>query len=325
MIEKPVKDLKIVFMGTPDFAVASLSALIDYGCNVAAVITAPDKPAGRGMKIQETLVKRFAVDRNIKVLQPEKLKDEHFLNELKKINADLQIVVAFRMLPEVVWDMPRLGTINLHASLLPQYRGAAPINWALINGENRTGVTTFFLQHEIDTGDILLRKEVNITDEDNAGSLHDKLMNTGAGLLCETVELISQGNYQPVPQINDGLAQVLKSAPKIFRDDCRIDWKQPAKKIRNHIRGLSPYPAAWSELVSVTGEKISIKIFDTDFIEKNHTSGIGTIESDQKSNIYVFVPDGIVEIKFLQIAGKRKMTPAEFLPGFRDIQNWRLE
>ncbi|HCO66918.1 MAG TPA: methionyl-tRNA formyltransferase, partial [Dysgonomonas sp.] len=237
------KDLRIVFMGTPDFAVASLKNLVDNNYTIAGVITMPDKPAGRGHKLQYSAVKQYALDNNLPLLQPEKLKDESFLESLKSWKADLQIVVAFRMLPEVVWNMPRFGTFNLHASLLPQYRGAAPINWAIINGEKETGVTTFFLTHEIDTGKIILQKKVPIMEEDNAGIIHDKLMNIGAGLVCKTVDLLLENKIDGIPQdnlISD--ENELKPAPKIFKETCKIDWNKSSASIHNLIRGLSPHP-----------------------------------------------------------------------------------
>src|SRR3569833_2301463 len=238
--------MRIVFMGTPEFAVASLEALIEAGCNIVGVLTAPDKPAGRGQKVSESAVKQYANAHNIKVLQPEKLKNEQFLSDLRALNADLQVVVAFRMLPEIVWNMPPKGTINLHASLLPQYRGAAPINWVLINGEKESGVTTFFLKHDIDTGDILFTEKVTLTGKETAGELHDRLMAKGAGLLVKTVKAIESGRYteSPQEQLTEGVK--LRHAPKIFKDDCKIDWTQPAQNIYNLIRGLSPYPTAFT-------------------------------------------------------------------------------
>jgi methionyl-tRNA formyltransferase len=252
--------MKIIFMGTPQFAVASLDALIKAGCDVVAVVTAPDKPAGRGQKLNESAVKQYAVANGIKVLQPEKLKDPEFLHELKSLHADLQVVVAFRMLPEVVWSMPPRGTINLHASLLPQYRGAAPINWVLINGEKESGVTTFFLKHEIDTGDILFTEKITLTGDETAGDLHDRLMHKGAGLLVKTVKGVESGRYNEHPQsaLLDGVE--LKHAPKIFKEDCLIDWQQPAESIYNKIRGLSPYPTAYTFL----NDKI-LKVFNATF------------------------------------------------------------
>jgi methionyl-tRNA formyltransferase len=251
-------------MGTPEFAVTSLEELLESGCDVVGVVTAPDKPAGRGQVITEPEVKKFAAARGIKVLQPEKLKDAEFLAQLKALNADLQVVVAFRMLPEVVWNMPPKGTINLHASLLPQYRGAAPINWAVINGETETGVTTFFLKHEIDTGDILFTEKVSVPENFTAGDLHDKLMHKGAGLLVKTVKAIESGRYKEQPQVHLAENAELKHAPKIFKEDCRVNWDKPMANVYNHIRGLSPYPTAFTTLNGKT-----LKIFNgvKDFTE----------------------------------------------------------
>src|SRR5882757_1615046 len=240
--------MRIVFMGTPEFAVASLNALIEAGCDIVGVVTAPDKPAGRGQVVSESAVKQYAVVNGLRVLQPEKLKNEEFLNDLYALQADLQVVVAFRMLPEAVWNMPPKGTINLHASLLPQYRGAAPINWVLINGEKETGVTTFFLKHDIDTGNILFTEKITLTGHETAGELHDRLMDKGAGLLVKTVKGVESGRYNEHPQsaLHDGVE--LKHAPKIFKEDCLVDWLQPAESIYNKIRGLSPYPTAYTML-----------------------------------------------------------------------------
>ncbi|MGZ3927285.1 MAG: methionyl-tRNA formyltransferase, partial [Mucilaginibacter sp.] len=248
--------MRIVFMGTPEFAVTSLDALIKAGSEIVGVVTAPDKPAGRGQKLNVSAVKQYALDNNLRVLQPEKLKNEEFLEELRSLNADLQVVVAFRMLPEAVWNMPSKGTINLHASLLPQYRGAAPINWVLINGEKESGVTTFFLKHEIDTGDILFTEKVTLTGHETAGELHDRLMYKGAGLLVKTVKGVESGRYSEHPQAELSTGTELKNAPKIFKEDCKIDWNQPAEKVYNLIRGLSPYPTAFT----ILNEKI-LKVF----------------------------------------------------------------
>lgn len=312
------EDLRIVYMGTPDFAVESLRALVEGGYNVVGVITMPDKPAGRGMKLQYSPVKQYALEAGIPLLQPEKLKNEEFLAELKAWNADLQIVVAFRMLPEVVWDMPRFGTFNLHASLLPQYRGAAPINWAVINGDKETGITTFFLQHEIDTGNVIRQEKVTIEDTDNAGIVHDKLMTLGSRLVCETVDQVLKGDLTAIPQ--DEMAQKageLRAAPKIFKETCRIDWKQNTDRIYNLIRGMAPYPAAWTELVEEDGKRTMVKIYET---AKEHTSTslpAGTLQSDGKSYLQVATPDGQIKVLSLQIAGKKRMSVDEFLRGFR--------
>jgi len=303
--------MKIVFMGTPDFAVASLKALVESrSCEVVAVITAPDKPSGRGLVMNETPVKKYAVSKGIPVLQPEKLKNPHFLEELLSCQADLQIVVAFRMLPEVVWNMPRLGTFNLHGSLLPQYRGAAPINWAVINGEIETGVTTFFLQQEIDTGNVIFAEKTPILPEDNAGTIHDKLMGLGAKLVVKTVEAIIAGNY---PQIPQDMSVELKSAPKIFKETCQIDWNLSAEKIHNFVRGLSPYPAAWTTLNDKT-----CKIYKTEIGEiADDSAKIGSIKTDGKTYLDFRNADKWIKIKELQLEGKKRMGIEEFLRGFR--------
>lgn len=303
--------MKIVFMGTPDFAVASLNALLEAGFDIVAVITAPDKPAGRGQKINVSAVKRFALTKGLKILQPIKLKNPEFIDELKSLKADLNVVVAFRMLPEIVWNMPPKGTINLHGSLLPQYRGAAPINWAIINGEKESGVTTFLLKQEIDTGDILFAEKVKIEDQDNAGTLHDKLMTIGAELLVKTVKSIESGNYKEIPQ--DKIAtKELKSAPKIFREDCLINWDQEGRKIYNQIRGLSPYPAAFCEFQNKT-----LKIYRADFEKKQHDLKCGAIESDHKNTLKFACMDGFISLIELQLEGKKKMNVNEFLRGIR--------
>ncbi|MCY4778841.1 methionyl-tRNA formyltransferase [Sphingobacterium sp. UT-1RO-CII-1] len=302
--------MRIIFMGTPDFAVASLQALLQAGENVVAVVTSTDKPAGRGQKLQESAVKKFAVAHNIPVLQPVKLKDSTFLEELASYQADLQVVVAFRMLPEVVWNMPPKGTINVHASLLPQYRGAAPINHAIMNGETKTGVTTFMLQHEIDTGVVLFATETPITSTDNAGTLHDKLMQSGAETLIKTVHAIKSGNIQPIEQ-NTLINEPLKSAPKIFKEDCLIDWNDSTENVYNKIRGLSPYPAAYTILEGKT-----LKIYD---IEKdsNVTATAGSFETDGKTQLSFSTADGRILIKELQIEGKKRMSTVDFLRGYR--------
>ena len=317
--------LRIIFMGTPEFAVASLDILIKNNYNIVGVITAADKPAGRGQQIQESDVKKYAVDKGLKVLQPDKLKDEKFLSELKALNADLQIVVAFRMLPVIVWNMPRLGTINLHGSLLPQYRGAAPINWAVINGEKETGVSTFFLQHEIDTGKIIFREKTLISENETAGDIHDRLMEIGASLILKTVKAIEENNYPQIDQaelIANGEKE--KHAPKIFKDDCKIDWNKSAAEVHDFIRGLSPYPTAFSTLSSPEGKEYSVKIFLTEKESAVHTYSIGSVLSDSKSFITVAVKDGYISIKTLQLAGKKKMDAPELLRGFQMIDNWKF-
>ena len=314
------EELRIVYMGTPDFAVESLKALVEGGYNVVGVVTMPDKPIGRhGSVLQASPVKQYAVEKGLNVLQPVKLKDEAFVEELRSLNADLQIVVAFRMLPEVVWNMPRLGTFNLHASLLPQYRGAAPINWAVINGDTETGITTFFLQHEIDTGRVIQQVKVPISDTDNVGDVHDRLMMLGGQLVVETVDNIINGTVTSVEQ-DDMLAEGedLRPAPKIFHDTCRIDWKgMNMKRIYDFIRGLSPYPAAWTELVN--GDKVlSVKIFEAEKLPADSSQySRGMILTDGKSEVKVAVDGGFLRVKTLQIAGKKKMQTEEFLRGYK--------
>ena len=304
--------MRIIFMGTPDFAVASLEALIQSGEQVVAVVTVPDKPAGRGQKIHESAVKIFARQHNIPVLQPVKLRDEAFLNDLKSFQADLQVVVAFRMLPEIVWNMPKFGTINVHASLLPQYRGAAPINHAIINGEKESGVTTFLLQHEIDTGNILLSKKVTIKETDNAGDLHDNLMVAGAETLLQTIQQLKAGTLQPKPQDVLLTTEPLKHAPKIFKEDCKINWDQPTAQVYNFIRGLSPYPAAFTLL----NDKV-LKIYRTEK-ELAHTATIpSTVETDKKSFLKIATQDGYIVISDLQHEGKKRMNVVDFLKGYR--------
>jgi methionyl-tRNA formyltransferase len=313
------KDLRIVYMGTPEFAVESLSCLVEGGYNVVGVITMPDKPVGRhGSTLQPSPVKQYAVEHGLKVLQPERLKDESFVDELRALRADLQIVVAFRMLPEVVWNMPPMGTFNLHASLLPQYRGAAPINWAVINGDTETGITTFFLKHEIDTGEIIQQERVPISDTDNVGIVHDKLMMLGGKLVLETVDNILAGSVHPIPQ--EQLLQgvdALRPAPKIFKETCRIDWNQPLKRIYDFIRGLSPYPAAWSELNQADGTKVALKIYETEKNFVEHHLPIGTVCSDGKTFFKVAVNGGYLSIKELQLAGKKRLRIEEFLRGYK--------
>lgn len=316
------EQLRIVFMGTPDFAVESLKELITNGYNVVGVVTTPDKPAGRGQKINESAVKQYAKNLNIPILQPEKLKDPDFQQTLSELKADLQVIVAFRMLPESVWNMPPLGSINVHASLLPNYRGAAPINRAIMNGEKYTGVTTFLLKHEIDTGDILQYEKIEITPDDNVGTVHDKLMYSGAKLLIRTIESICAGNTQGTPQSalmpQDG---VLKNAPKIFKDDCKINWHAPADQIINHIRGLSPYPAAFCELIKNETEIFQTKIFKATFEPTQNTKPIGSIDTDGKNFIKVHVTDGLITLHDIQLAGKKRMPIADFLRGFHIDEN----
>lgn len=301
--------MRIVFMGTPDFAVASLDILVQNGYNIVGVITAPDKPAGRGKQIQQSAVKQYAVAHNLNVLQPEKLKNPEFLAELKALNADLQIVVAFRMLPEVVWNMPPKGTFNLHGSLLPAYRGAAPINWAVMNGETQTGVTTFFLQHEIDTGSIIHQATMPIGPDESTGEVHDRMMALGAQLVLQTVKEIEQGTAKATPQDMTG---DYPHAPKIFREDCKIDWDQPLDKVYNHIRGLSPYPAAWTELDGKT-----LKIYKAKKEPANHSQPNGTLDTDGKTYLRFAVPGGYIHAEELQLEGKKRLGVKEFLTGWR--------
>lgn len=302
--------MRIVFMGTPDFAVASLEALIKSKYQVVGVVTAPDRPAGRGQKIKESAVKQCAQMFDIPVLQPERLRSPEFLKQLKELEADLQVVVAFRMLPEVVWNMPKKGTINVHASLLPQYRGAAPINHAILNGEKETGVTTFLLNHQIDTGNILLSKKIEISKTDDAGTLHDKLMHLGAHLLIETVDLLSANNITPTPQESLIDNENLKPAPKIFRNDCKIDWTKDSETIYNHIRGLSPYPGAFTELDNKT-----LKIFKSKKGDETLKHQPGQLVTDGKSFIKIATQDNYLYLLELQLQGKKKMNTEDFLRG----------
>lgn len=304
-------------MGTPDFAVEALRQLVEGGYNVVGVITMPDKPAGRGHKIQFSPVKEYALSQNLPLLQPEKLKDEAFVQALREWKADLQIVVAFRMLPEVVWNMPRLGTFNLHASLLPQYRGAAPINWAVINGDTETGITTFFLTHEIDTGEVIQQVRIPIADTDNVEIVHDKLMLLGGKLVVETVDAILNGAVKPIPQDQMAVVGELRPAPKIFKETCCINWNQPAKKVYDFIRGLSPYPAAWSELLGPQGEVIVTKIFESEKIYEKHQLEPGTVVTDNKKYIKVAVTDGFISILSLQLPSKKRLKTDELLRGFQ--------
>lgn len=312
------EQLRIVFMGTPDFAVGTLKALVENNYNVVAVVTMPDKPMGRhGSVLQSSAVKQYALSVGLPVLQPEKLKDEAFLAELRSYQADLQIVVAFRMLPEVVWAMPPRGTFNLHASLLPQYRGAAPINWAIINGDKETGVTTFFLQHEIDTGEIIHQERIAIGEDDDVETIHDQLMVLGARLVLRTVDDIVADTVVSVPQPMEG---ELRPAPKIFRETCRIDWNQSAASIHNFVRGLSPYPAAWTEFATPDGEVVNVKVY-TCHAHPGQLA-VGEVKSDGKSFLHVGTGDGVISVESLQVAGKKRMAVADFLRGHADISLW---
>ncbi len=326
------QDLRIVFMGTPEFAVASLQAQVNAGCHIVGVITAPDKPAGRGMKLQESAVKKYAAEKGFNILQPEKLKNPQFLEELRALQADLQIVVAFRMLPEVVWNMPPMGTINVHGSLLPQYRGAAPINWAIINGEKETGVTTFKLKHEIDTGDVLLQEKIAIGENETAGELHDKMKEVGAQLLVKTIRGLADGSLKETPQsaISNQQSAIgdtalsnphsplpidlssLKHAPKIFTETCRIDWNKSVDEVHNLIRGLSPFPGAFSYL----GGKM-LKIYRSEKEQTQPALQPGNFETDKKTFLKFACADGFVQVKELQLEGKKKMLVEDFLRGYR--------
>lgn len=306
--------LRIVFMGTPEFAVPSLDKLYKAGYDIVGVITAPDKPAGRGMKMTESAVKKYALEKNLKILQPQKLKAPDFIENLTKLKADVQVVVAFRMLPEVVWNMPPLGTINLHGSLLPQYRGAAPINWAIINGEKETGVTTFKLQQEIDTGNILLQEKIEISEDETAGTLHDKMMNVGADVLLKTIQQLEKGNLAEYSQNSlPAISSIpLRAAPKIFTETCEINWDQTAENVYNFIRGLSPYPRAFTYL-----DEKKIKVFsaikDTDKIETTP----GARETDYKTYLKFAARDGFISLKEIQLEGKKRMKIEDFLRGWR--------
>jgi methionyl-tRNA formyltransferase len=313
--------MRIIFMGTPGFAVPALDILVKNGYEIVGVITAPDKPAGRGMQVSKSAVKEYAEQHNLKILQPASLKSEEFISELKSLKADLQIVVAFRMLPEIVWNMPPLGTYNVHASLLPNYRGAAPINWALINGENETGVTTFKLKHEIDTGNILFQEKIKITEDMNAGELHDKLMVLGADVLLKSVRAIESGHTELKEQTNKP-ADELKHAPKIFKEHCKIDWSKSAHEIHNLVRGLSPYPAAWTELKNDAGAPVILKIYKTTIGEDTGKNEKFHFESEGGKKLKAICGTGFLYVEELQAAGKKRMQAPEFLRGFKlDPQN----
>ena len=318
------KDLRIVFMGTPEFAVASLDILVKAGYNIAGVITAPDKPAGRGRQLQQSAVKKYALAHQLHFLQPEKLKEENFLHELKALKADLQVVVAFRMLPEAVWNMPPLGTFNLHASLLPLYRGAAPINHVIINGETETGVTTFFLNNEIDKGKVIFQSSTSIGADETAGELHDRLMVTGAELVLKTVKAIEAGNYPQLEQNEfQEEASVLKLAPKIFKEDCHINWKKDIHSIYNHIRGLSPHPGAFTEFVSEEENKFSVKVYKCRIEKIDHQEKTGEVLSDYKTYLKIAVKGGFISLTEIQMAGKNRMNIGDFLRGF-NMKSWKI-
>jgi len=303
------KDLKIVFYGTPEFAVPSLKILVENGWQVSGVVTAPDKPQGRGRKVNYSPVKEYAIEAGLRILQPTNLKSDEFQLELREINPDLQIVVAFRMMPVSVWSYPKLGTFNLHASLLPAYRGAAPINWAIINGEKETGLTTFFLQHEIDTGEVIFQEAEPIADQDNVGSLYERLMNKGGKLVLKTVEAIAENKVQTKPQI---YSENLPKAPKIFKEDCEIDWNKSAKEIYNFVRGLSPYPTAWSKI-----NDLVFKIYEVDFEIAKHNNPPAYLATDNKSHLKLACADGWILLEEIQLEGRKKMKVKEFLNGYK--------
>lgn len=312
-------------MGTPDFAVLPLKKIVEAGYEVVGVVTNSDKPAGRGQKLQESAVKKYARENGLKILQPEKFRNELFLQELAGLKADLQLVVAFKMLPEVVWNMPPLGTVNLHASLLPDYRGAAPINWAIINGEKETGVTTFLLKHEIDSGNIVYQQKVRISETMTAGELHDKLMEVGAELLLKTVDALESGkaSFIEQTQLLEGREPI--GAPKIFKEDMKIDWTQDVHSVYNRIRGLSPFPTAWTELIhNETEAVLPVKIFKTEKIVQEHPHPTGTIVSDGKKTFDVYVKNGLIRVTELQLSGKKRMGVEEFLRGFR-LEEYRIK
>lgn len=319
------KDLRIVFMGTPEFAVGSLKALVEGGYNVVGVITAVDKPVGRHRNtLVPSAVKEYALSQNLPLLQPEKLKDENFINELRNLKADLQIVVAFRMLPEAVWSMPRFGTLNLHASLLPQYRGAAPINRAVMNGDTKSGVTTFFLRHDIDTGNIAMQQSVEIGPEETAGELYDELMTVGADLLLKTVDAVIDGTVKSIPQSEIKVDGELLPAPKIFTETCKIDWNKSATEIHNFIRGLAPHPTAWTE-VEHQGTKYTMKIYGARLVDKQPSQAAGTfVVAENKKHLYIAAKDGYLDILELQLSGKKRMAANVFLNGFHSPEDLKL-
>jgi methionyl-tRNA formyltransferase len=310
-----LQDLRIIFLGTPEFAVASLDALVQAGCNIVGVVTAPDKEGGRGMQLQQSAVKKYAVEKGLNVLQPEKLKAPEFIAQLQSLQADVQVVVAFRMLPEMVWNMPPMGTVNVHGSLLPQYRGAAPINWAIINGEKETGVTTFKLKHEIDTGDILLQSRLTIGEDEDAGSLHDRMKSAGAEVLVKTMVGLASGTLQEMPQLSVTETTVtLKHAPKLYTETCRIDWSKPVDEVYNLVRGLAPYPAAFTDL---RGKKL--KVYKA---QKETSDALPSDEpwvTDNKSMLKFRCADGYLHLLEIQLEGKKRMNVAEFLRGYRFV------
>ncbi len=320
------KNPRIIFLGTPEFAVAPLDQLVKKGYNVVAVVTAPDKPAGRGKKMTPPPVKKYAERNNIPVFQPPKLKNEDFLKSIKDLKPDIQVVVAFRMMPEELWSIPSEGTFNLHASLLPQYRGAAPINRAIMNGEKKTGLTTFFIDEKIDTGEVIFQEEMDIGENETAGELHDRMMDTGSELVEKTVKAIAEGTVQTKPQpMLEKDNPELKSAPKIFKEDCRINWSENGKKVHNLIRGLSPYPSAFSNMKKAGEPDLQVKILQTQFEPAEHDHNSGKIISDGKTYFKVAVPDGYIKILELKPAGKKSMKIRDFLNGFQEPGKWRME
>ena len=326
IIIKMSSAMRIVFMGTPEFAVASLDSIIEHDYNVVGVITSPDKASGRGQHLHESAIKKYAEDKGLNILQPSNLKDSGFQEGLAALDADIQVVVAFRMLPESVWNMPEKGTINLHASLLPDYRGAAPINWAVINGDSETGLSTFFIEKEIDTGRVILQEKVQIPNHWSAGQLHDDMMAKGGTLLVKTLEAIEADSFESTDQ-EQLLSDVPnpRQAPKIFKEDCKIDWQKTSRNIYNHVRGLNPYPTAWSELVSPDGEVYSVKVFSCTEDSATHNLSSGSITSDEKSRLSIACGQGIVNIEELQIAGKKRMVVADFLRGFDLNDKWKFQ
>ncbi|MFO8068298.1 MAG: methionyl-tRNA formyltransferase [Bacteroidales bacterium] len=318
---KSTKDLRIVFMGTPEIAVASLEAILDAGYNVVGVVTTPDKPAGRGRKVKESAVKKAAMERNLNILQPANLKDIGFIASLKELNPDLQVIVAFRKVPNEVWSLPPLGTFNMHASLLPDLRGAAPINWAVIYGYENTGVTTFFINDEIDKGNILLKEKVEIGKYETAGSLHDKLMITGAKIVVDTIKMIETGEAEPIPQekLESDLPET-KPAPKIFKEDCKIQWENTCEKVANFIHGLSPYPGAYAELnINDALGPVNYKIFKVECIKENHSFKPGSVISDGENEIKIAVIDGFIKVLLIQEPGKRALSAPEYIRGVKKM------
>jgi len=319
-----MENLRVVFMGTPDFAVTILDGLVKHGVDIVGVITAPDKRSGRGQKINQSAVKKYADQYNLTTLQPVNLKDEEFLQTLQNLKADLQVVVAFRMLPEAVWNMPAKGTFNLHASLLPQYRGAAPINWAILNGEKESGVSTFFLQHKIDTGNIIFQEKVAINDHMTAGELHDELMHIGSTLVTKTYDAIVTGNVPNIPQ-SELMVDTLKEAPKIFKPDCEIDWNKDIHQIYNLVRGMNPFPTAWTTMVDENGAVLTCKVFGATKITDSLSFENGSIKTDGKSFLHLYGENGYLSIKELQLQGKKRMKLEDFLRGARINNNWKVK